>query len=179
MREILCEPNRVLTVTLDTNLFYDKAEGRDGAGDFDEIVDLATSGKLQLFFTGTTDFEDSSGIATRVAIKLMMKGILKEDRNAGTPLEFMPGGPGLHRVDESTCDELLRHIWPNERWKSAGENKRNDVLHLVAHMRNDRDIFLTRDKELLDKSEGLSKTFHIHVLSPKDLLSCVRRKLII
>ena len=71
-------------VTLDTNLFYDKAEEREGVRDFDAIVDLARAGKVQLFFTSTTDFEDESGAATRIALRLMREGLLQEAPNAGT-----------------------------------------------------------------------------------------------
>ena len=50
-------------------------------------------------------------------------------------------------------------------------NKENDILSLQAHMRNGRDIFLTRDNEILEKKEVLKHNFGIAVLSPKELLS--------
>jgi hypothetical protein len=163
-------PGQVMSVTLDTNLFYDKAEEREGADDFDRMIDLARMGKLQLFFTATTDFEDRSGVAIRLILRLMREGILQEDRNAGTPRERMPGGPGLHPVNESTCEWLLRSIWPEDTWASASENKRNDIYHIAAHVANTRDVFLARDKEILNKKEILKSQFEVTAMSPKELL---------
>lgn len=78
---------------MDINLLYDKALNRPGASNFDQIVDLARSGDIRLYFTATTDFEDRSGDATKVAVRLMMEGLLFEAPNAGSQLDFMPGGP--------------------------------------------------------------------------------------
>ena len=160
-------------VTLDTNLFYDKAEEREGAGDFDAIVDLAQAGKVELFFTATTDFEDRRGVASWIVIKLRRQGLLHESRNAGTHREYMPGGPGLHVVDEKQCSELLHCIWPDQNWKGARRNKRNDVLHLLAHKLNGHDVYVTRDGEILQHGESLRNGFGITVMSPKELIDLV------
>jgi len=159
-----------LTVTLDTNLFYDKAEGREGASVFDKIVELARKGKVRLYFTATTDYEDKSGGATRIIINLRREGVLQESANAGTPQDFMPGAPGLHYVNEVECDKLLHCIWPDQKWKSATDNKRRDVYHLLAHMRNGHDIYLTRDQEILHKTQVLKENCGITVMSPNKLL---------
>jgi hypothetical protein len=159
-----------ISVTLDTCLFYDKAENRAGKADFDQIIELARRGKLRLFFTGTTDFEDTSGAATRLSIKLMREGLLQEDPNAGMHNEYMPGGPGLHVVDERECENTLKLIWPGEQWKSASDNKRNDVFHLLAHQLNKRQVFLTRDKEILQKKAALKDKLHITAMTPNELI---------
>src|SRR5947207_9545699 len=101
-----------VTLDLDTNLLYDKAEVREGSCDFDAIVDLARSGQVALFFTATTDFEDKSGAAMRLVLALTREGILREAPNAGTHADFMPGGPGLHVADDAERDRLLRCIRP-------------------------------------------------------------------
>lgn len=160
----------LLKISLDTNIFYDKAEGRAGAEEFERVVTLARSGKIQLFSSATIDFEDQSGAASRIALRLVRQGVLQESPNAGTAREFMPGGPGLHRVNDQQCDRLLRTIWPNEHWKSATDNKRNDVLHLLGHLYNSHDIFLTKDREILRKGRTLKNIFQITAMSPKDLL---------
>ncbi len=156
--------------TLDTNLFYDKAEEREGAGDFDAIVDLARTGKVLLFFTATTDFEDQSGGASRVVTRLRQRELLQESRNAGTHRDLMPGGPGLHGVDEKQCTELLRLIWPEKHWVEASDNQQNDVRHLLAHMLNGHDIYVTRDGSILRHRGPLKNTFGITVMSPKELI---------
>ena len=159
-----------MSVTLDTCLFYDKTENRAGKADFDQIIEFARRKRLRLFFTGTTDFEDTSGVAARLTIKLMSKGLLREDPNAGMHDEYMPGGPGLHVVDEKTCETLLNLIWPDELWKSASDNKRNDVFHLLAHQKNGRHVFLTRDKKILQKKTVLKDKLTITVMAPKELV---------
>lgn len=167
------ESDKPISVTLDTCLFYDKVEKREGNADFDRIIEFATSGRLILFFTGTTDFEDTSGAATHLTIELKRKGLLQEDPNAGMHSEYMPGGPGLHVVDEKTCETLLNLIWPYEQWKSASDNKQNDMFHLLAHQKNGRQVFLTRDKELLQKRAVLKDKLKITVMAPKELVSLV------
>ena len=46
------EEPKPVTVTLDINLFYDKALGRQGEAEFDQIVGLAQQGKLKLDDSG-------------------------------------------------------------------------------------------------------------------------------
>ena len=166
------EEPRPVTVTLDINLLYDKALGRQGEAEFDQIVGLAQQGKLKLFFTVISDVEDRSGAAMEVAIRLLMDGTLSEDPHAGTPREFMPYGSGGCSEDDPPHHVLLRTLWPKASFMSKSmTNKENDILSLQNHMRNGRDIFLTRDEEILKKREVLKHNFGIVVLSPRELLS--------
>ncbi len=163
-------------ITLDTNLFYDKALERAGAADFDVIIYLARAGRVLLFFTATTDFEDRrSAAAIQIALRLMREGLLQEAQNAGTGREYMPGGPGLHRVNETQCTELLCLIWPDENWAGASDNKRNDVYHLLAHMLNGHDVYMTRDGEILQHRESVRDRFGITVLNPQELIDLVNQ----
>jgi len=161
-------------ITLDTNLFYDKALGRAGAADFDVIIYLARAGRVLLFFTATTDFEDRrSAAAIQIALRLMREGLLQEAQNAGTHHDYMPGGPGLHVVNENQCNELLRLIWPEGHWVGASDNQQNDVRHLLAHMLNGHDIYVTRDGEILQHRDPLKEVFGIMVMSPRELIDSV------
>lgn len=166
------ERPKALTVTIDANIFYDKAEEREGRADFDEIIECARIGIFKLFFTATTDFEDSSGMATAVTMRLRREGVLNEDPNAGTPRDYMPGGPGTHLIEDSTFQEMFRTIWPEaSQISSSAASKTNDVLGLLAHKLNGRDVYLTRDKEILTKAKVLKEKFQIVVMGPKGLLS--------
>ena len=157
---------------MDTNLFYDVVEFRAGAANVEALFELSRQGKVMLYFTATTDFEDQSGAATRFVLNLTKEGILQEAPNAGTPREFMPGGPRLHQVEEQECESVLQDIWPTEQWRSASDNKRNDVLHLLASQRNKHDYFVTNDRELL-RQRAILKTKHaIAVLSPQEIHKC-------
>ena len=165
------EPKPV-TVTLDINLLYDKALGRQGEAEFDQIVGLAQQGKLKLFFTVISEVEDLSGDAREVFIRLLMDGTLSEDSQPGTPREFLPYGPGGYSEDDHPHHVLLRALWPKaDFWSKSMKNKENDILSLQSHRRNGRDIFLTRDKEILKKREVLKYSFGIDVLCPRELLS--------
>lgn len=160
-----------VTVTIDTCIFYDKAEMRDGNMDFDKINECTKSGIFKLFFTANTDFEDISGMATKVAMRLLREGVLSEDPSAGTPRDYMPDGVGTHYVNESTLQERFRTIWPEANWLSQSySNKERDILGLLAHKKNSRDVYLTRDRELLDRARVIKERFKIAVMHPKDLL---------
>ena len=169
------EEPRSVTVTLDINLLYDKALGRQGESEFDQIVDLAHQGKLKLFFTLISDGEDRSGDVMRVAIRLLMDGTLSEDPCARTPREFMPYGFGGYSEDDLQHHAMLRALWPNASFaEKSMTNKENDILSLQSHMHNDRDVFLTRDKDILKKKEALERIFGIVVLCPTELLSWLK-----
>ena len=166
------EEPRSATVTLDINLLYDKALGRQGESEFDQIVDLAQQGKLKLFFTLISEGEDRSGDVMKVAIRLLMDGTLSEDPCARTPREFIPYGFGGYSEDDLQHHVLLRALWPNASFtRKSMTNKENDILSLQSHMRNGRDVFLTRDEEILKKKEVLKCEFGIVVLYPRELLS--------
>ncbi len=160
-------------VTLDTNLFYDKAEEREGAGDFDAIIELVKDGKVLLFFTPTTDFEDQSGVATRIVLRLMNQGLIQEAKNAGTPRHYMPHGPGTHHVSDEQLIELLDDIWPEAKWLRADRNKRYDAYHLLAHKLNGHEIYLTRDGKILKKRDLLKEKYGITAMSPRELIDLV------
>lgn len=172
------EDPRPVTVSLDINLLYDKALGRQGEAEFDQIVGLTQQGKLKLFFTVISDVEDLSGDAMEVAIRLLMDGTLSEDPHAGTPREFMPYGSGGYSEDDHPHHVLLRALWPKASLiNKSMTNKENDILSLQSHRRSGRDVFLTRDEEILKKREILKRRFGIVVLCPRELLSSLSKGL--
>ena len=160
----------MLSVTLDTNLFYDKVEVREGVEAFDALINLARERKVQLWCTPTTDLEDQSGAAIRIVLRLMAEGVLLEARSMGTPREYIPGTPYPHAEDATACQELLHAIWPGEQWRGATDNKQNDVRHLLAHRLNCFDIFITGDGKILKKEELLRAKFNITVMTTNELL---------
>lgn len=167
----------MVTVTLDTNLFYDAAHDREGCSDFWKIVDLARRSEIALFYTATTDFEVQDDSVMRLVTRLRMEGTLHEDPNAGTQRDYMPGGPGPHPLNDDEIDAYVEKVWPNATLLGLSyESKRQDVCHLVAHQRNDRDIFLTRDGELLGKRHLIKKLLGITIVSPQELLAPPRKE---
>jgi hypothetical protein len=167
----------VLTVTLDTNLFYDAAHDRECCSDFWKIVDLARRSEIALFYTATTDFEVQDDGVMRLVTRLGMEGILHEDPNAGPRRDYMPGGPGHLPLNDNEIDAYVEKVWPNATLLGLSyESKRQDVCHLVAHQRNGRDIFLTRDGELLSKRHLIKKLLGITIVSPPELLASLRKR---
>jgi len=166
------EGSAVVKLSLDTNLFYDVTESRAGATDVEALFELSRQRKVMLYSTATTDFEDQSGAATQFVLNRIKEGKLQEAPNAGTHREFMPGGPGLHHIEEQECESLLQDIWPTEQWKSASDNKRSDVLHLLASQRNKHNYFVTNDRELLSRQAILKTKHAIAVISPHEFLKC-------
>ena len=160
-----------MTVTLDTNIFIDKAELRPGAKDVDRILELAREGTLSLWYTSTKDFEINHPEALRIITRLVQERILHEDPNAGTGHDYMPGGPGLHRVEEAQIDKLTVEIWPNANILGFSyESKRRDASHLLGHKLNKRNIFLTKDSEILAKRPTIKKILGVSIMSPEELL---------
>jgi hypothetical protein len=105
-----------------------------------------------------------------------MEGTLHEDPNAGTQRDYMPGGPDLHPLNDDEIDAYVEKVWPNATLLGLSyESKRQDVCHLVAHQRNNRDIFLTRDGELLSKRHLIKKLLGITIVSPQKLLAPPRK----
>jgi predicted nucleic acid-binding protein len=160
-----------MTVTLDTNIFIDKAELRAGAKNFDRILELAREEMLSLWYTSTTDFEINHPGALRIITKLVQERVLHEDPNTGTGRDYMPGGPALHRVEEAQIEKLTEEIWPNANVLGLSyESKKRDACHLLAHKLNKRDIFLTRDRDILAKRPTIKKILEISILNPEELL---------
>ncbi len=165
----------MVTVTLDTNLFYDAAHDREGCSDFWKVLDLARGSEIAVCYTATTDFEVQDDDVMRLITRLRMEGILHEDPNAGTQRDYMPGGPGLRPLNDGEIDAYVEKVWPNATVLGFSyESKRQDVCHLVAHQRNGRDIFLTRDGELLSKRNLIKKLLGITIVSPPELLASLR-----
>jgi len=160
-----------MTVTLDTNLFIDLAESRTDAKTINKVLDLAREGILKLYYTAMTDFETDYPGAIATIIRLVREGILHEVPNTGTGRDYMPGSPGLHRVEDKDIDALTKKIWPNACvLKLSYENKRKDVCHLLAHKLNKLGFFTTRDSEILSKRLIITEILSVEILSPEEVL---------
>lgn len=54
-------------------------------------------------------------------------------------------------------------------------NKMNDVDHLFGHLHNQRDVFVTDDRDILRKSSQLKKALGIIVMCPAECVSHIAR----
>jgi predicted nucleic acid-binding protein len=61
--------------------------------------------------------------------------------------------------------------------KIIGDNIKNlkDVDHLLVHIKDKRDIFVTSDKDFLNKREIIKNKFKTNILKPEECISFLRQ----
>ncbi len=71
-------------------------------------------------------------------------------------------------------NELKKIIFPGLKKNDPHySNKINDIDHLISHKINQRDIFVTDDKQILKKAEALKSSAGIKVMDPKKTLEYI------
>ncbi len=76
--------------------------------------------------------------------------------------------------DVQRAEELQRVLFPSlASTDRRYSNKINDVDHLVGHLKNGRDIFVTEDQGLLKKRDELGRSFGLRLLTPQACLTAV------
>lgn len=82
--------------------------------------------------------------------------------------------------DEKTSQQenrLIQIIFPNlKRTDKHYSNKINDIDHLIAHINDGRDIFVTDDGDIIRKSNVMEQEFNIKVMNPKKCLEYIQMK---
>ena len=76
--------------------------------------------------------------------------------------------------DNHTHGEMRDLLFPE--FKSMGEEAQNrairDTMHLVTHYKHERDIFVTEDKDFIEKREELQRRYGVIIATPEE---CVKR----
>ena len=150
-------------ITLDTNVIIDIVAGRDGFQSVEIIVDKYNNGDLDL------------AITTRVVYEL--KDSTFEKFNEITSLEELScsfrfnmsklsGSDTLSGGSFPRSSDIQKLLFPNS--PNNNSHKICDADNLASHARHKRDIFLTRDGQILKKAEDLKEQFGIIVMTPKD-----------
>ena len=83
-------------------------------------------------------------------------------------------GGDLWATEDSsrTADEIQRILFPGLTAEHPRHgNRMNDVDHLVGHVINKRDIFVTDDRTILRNADTLKRSFGIVVMKPADCVA--------
>lgn len=167
------------SITLDTNciinLFDRQSVSATSVSDINALIRYGLSGQLTIAVTTRVE-EDMLGDPDSERLGQMMRTLeaLPVIGSIG-PLEvkaWASGGPPAGDPTDRLRKEIKGIVFPGlQPGGNRYQNKMNDVDHLVGHMLNRRDIFVTDDGAILAHSEGLKSSPGIVVMSPGQ---CVR-----
>ena len=150
--------NQKFTVTLDTNCVIDI----DKDGCIDKLIDFEKRGLIEIYKTDVVDTElqNTSSINKSVNIK--------EDLGFGIIDHSRIGFARISGVEtKSFFDTLLHLVFPETKGQTATKNQIRDIMHIITHKDHNRDYFVTKDNDFINKSEILNKDYGIVVLTPK------------
>ncbi|MDO8590730.1 MAG: hypothetical protein Q7R65_01990 [bacterium] len=152
-------------ITLDNNCIINLLDSSSATATstdvLSDIIKLALSGKANI------------AITTRV------ESDLENDQNNNRRSEMMSNikiFPVIGTINDGKSteyfNELQKIIFPGglNTGSQSYINKKNDIDHLVGHIINKRDIFVTDDGGILKKKEALKTSPGLIVMSPKDCL---------
>ncbi len=168
--------NTPYKITLDTNCivnaFDRKAHSPTSVDALECIIALSKQGFLDLAVTTCVEV-DQYNDHENDRIKRIWEGV------AQSPIAII-STPDFNESSAAELKaELMRTLYPKGiNWKAnCAVNKENDIKHLASHKVNQRDIFITDDKGILNKKDTLEKTHAITVMSPAELVDFVRFRL--
>ncbi len=80
-------------------------------------------------------------------------------------------------MDAQLARELELTLWPGggSRNPKRSRSRLTDVDHLLVHLRSGRDVFVTLDRDVLDKRGQLRKRFGVRVATPSEVLENLDR----
>ena len=167
----------VLLLTLDTNpLVYAHDPAHLTPVEVDEVLELLHHDEIDVAIAGVwwRDNAADHDLNRREQLREVLEG-------------YPTAGPGPFRVDISTLDgpdvlasdadadlanRLEQTLWPGggARNPKRVRSRMTDVDHLLVHLRSGRDVFVTLDRDVLDKREKLRSQFGIRVARPSEVL---------
>ena len=165
-------------VTLDTNcvinLFDRQSTSASSVSELSTLIQYGLSGKITIAITTRVEtdlLKDQD--QTRRAEMLRTLGIFPVIGTVGR-WDISKWDSGDAFADEALNrqrDDIQGIVFPGLQTadKRYG-NKRNDVDHLLGHLLNRQDIFVTDDKDILRHSERLQRGPRIVVMSPRQII---------
>lgn len=141
-----------------------------------EIFQLALSGDAEIAITTRVEADlenDKDAVRKADFLKIIQVfPIVGTVPPQGNPKS--DGGDVEIKEDfQRLADDIQKIVFPgglNEESSNYG-NKLNDIDHLVGHIINERDIFVTDDRAILRKSSELKRSPGIVVMSPAECLN--------
>lgn len=176
-------PRPMLRLTFDTNpLLYAHDLEHPSPVEVDQVLELLERGDADVAIAGVW-WRDNAGDRIderRERLQQVLEG-------------YPSAGAGPFRCDISTFDgpdlltseedaalarELELTLWPGvgARNPKRLRSRMTDVDHLFVHLRSGRDVFVTLDRDVLDKHKQLLERFGIRVARPSEVLGELDRR---
>lgn len=173
-----------MKITLDTNclinLFGRSDETEISVEQIQALIRLGMSREIDIAITTRVE-TDLSNDKDEIRRKQMLRN-LNMFPVVGSVFRldtsFLDGGDFLSSTSDAKLEEEIRKIlFPGltsaDKWFS---NKINDVDHIVGHLLNHRDIFVTDDRHLVRRAEALRAVTAILIKTPQETLEFIERQ---
>jgi len=136
------------------------------------LIDDARAGLCELAVTSRTQPDIPHDPLASELQKLPQLGI----KTVGTVarLDVSYYGEDYYAGDEiEKCEEKIRTImFPGQKH----DKHLNDIDHLLGHIINERDYFITSDKDFLDHRDRLKEALNVKIVTPDEYVSLIRLK---
>lgn len=168
-------------LTFDTNAFlnlFDKSsQTATSVEELEALFQLSLSGRAEISITTRTELD--IGRDKNVDRRASMLQLLNMMPVIGSVFRLGISclGSDILTDSEQKIDVKIQQIvFPGLTTSDRRyANKQNDIDHLAAHYLNSRDVFVTDDKELLQKREPLMSSLGIKLMNPREALELLRR----
>ena len=159
-----------LQITIDTNVLIDGLDGEpENRAVFDALLSLHREGRVEIALS--TRLEQDKSDDSDVGRVGRHHEAAKEFAVIGGPARINVSRLGSRDViaDGDQANRLAK-MFGVQNFASANKHTVWDVDHLYAHWSDDRDVFLTYDKGILNKKRAL-KNAGIVVMDPPEFLA--------
>lgn len=160
---------KVLRVTLDTNIPYRWFENHKEQVIFEELLDWQTKGAIEIVVTRTI-LKDVPREPYRTKVQNLPELDVKI---VGTVFRldesFLDGPDMLGSRKFKAFEKKLRSEFPDMK-----EPNQNDLDHIHAHLLNERDVFLTFEKAILNLQERIQSELEVCIQHPEEFLRSIR-----
>lgn len=174
----------MIKITLDTNcvinLLNFNAETPTSVNELSEIIKYGLNSNANIAITTRVESEcggDKDKERSKEMIrKIQMLPVIGTVARYGTS-KWDSGDVWGGEEHKNIADELTKIIFPTlNKEDTHYKNKINDIDHLVGHIINRRDIFITDDRQILKKAKTLKDSLNLVVMSPKEALEYLDSK---
>lgn len=171
----------MLKVTLDSNciiyLFDPSAKTPLSVEELSQIikygfsrdVDIAVTTRTEVDFERDKDKQRREEMVKKLSMFPTIGSVIRWDVSKWDKGDFY-----IDERQQELWNELQRVIFPGLKQEDKKyNNKVSDIDHLVGHIINRRDIFITNDLGLIKKAETLKNSSGLVVMNPKDALEYI------
>lgn len=171
----------MIKLTLDTNCVINlldyKSKSAISVDELAEITRYALEGDVNIVVTtrveNDVNKDKDQNRKSEILKRISMFPVIGTIARVGTS-KCDSGDVVVSEDHQALEDEIKKIIFPNLKKDDPHySNKINDVDHLIGHIINKRDIFVTDDQQILKKTETLKLSVDIRIMSPKETLEYI------